>query len=130
MPINWEACPLYNKDKKRYKECPAPLADMCHFSHCDLSSDKTCGECVHFEGTIAASGERHKTYGHCYWTIGVVSSTYKCNCPHYFPKPDGFQFTYSEWIENELGEFAYSSDPTVRPLRKEKRLEWGKLFDK
>lgn len=130
MPKNLKACPIYNKDRKHYYECPVPLKNMCHFPHCDLSSDKTCGECVHFEGNLTQDGSRHPDIGHCYWTIGIVRASYKCDCPHHYLRPDNFSWTYSDWIEAQLGEFAGSSSPAVRPLRKKKYQEWKKMFDK
>lgn len=130
MPINYKACPIYNKDKKHYKDCPVPIPSMCHFSHCDLWSDKMCGDCIHFEGTLGTSGKR-TTVGHCLFIVGTTTATQKCNCPHYYKKPEGFVQTYSEWVEERVAlEIDDPHCPQARPIRKKYLEEWKKIFDK
>lgn len=124
MPINYDSCPLHTKDRKRYKECPVPLSSMCHFRHCDLSSSHVCGDCVHWVGNATFNGEPHKKCGHCYHEIGIVNSYYKCNCPYWFKRPDGFP-SYVDWIEKHVQEDILA-DRSINP--KESRKKWYKIW--
>lgn len=129
MSTNFKACPVYNKDKKHYKDCPVPFSSACHFSHCDLSSDKKCGDCVHFESTIGASGKRTHV-GHCLFIIGTTTTSQKTNCPHYILRPEGFTQTYSEWVEEHVAlEIDDPHSPQARPIRKKYLQKWKNFFD-
>ena len=125
---NLKACPPYNKDRKRYKECYKPISSMHCFEYCDLWSNKICGECVHWEPDEGVKGYSDK-YGHCYWLTCHVHTYYKCTCPHYYKRPDDFTTYYHDWIEEQTSKEVkdwYSVE--ARPVRTKYYKQWGKLF--
>ena len=66
-------CPQHKYGKKRWGEkdyfhcvCTGQLHDTIGescFLFCDVDSDHTCGECVHWLGHVTSKGKRHKKFG-------------------------------------------------------------------
>lgn len=142
---NWDACKEYKKTHNArnsgdYKECPlfAHYTGKC-FQHCDLTSECTCGECVHWQGHCTTekpigqpkynSNGRHKTYGTCPFVIGGLNSYFKHNCPHFIKRPDNFDWAMTDWVENELEKAGYDlAAPETRPARVNMRQKWFKMW--
>ena len=99
------------------------------FEYCDLYSNKTCGECIHWEPSEGVTGCYSHKCGHCYWVIGHVNVYYKCTCPYYYKRPDDFSQYYHQWIENQVAkeiEDVYSVE--ARSIRAKYYKQWGELF--
>lgn len=142
---NQNACDEYRKTHNArnsgdYKNCPlfAYFTGKC-FRHCDLTSERTCGECVHWQGhvTIESEGQpkynsngRHKKYGECPFIIGFVGVRYKHDCPHFVKRPDDFDWAMTDWVENELEKDGYDlAAPETRPARIVMRQKWFDMWD-
>ena len=78
-------CPQHKYGKKRWGEkgyfhcvCKDQLHDTIGescFLFCDVDSDHTCGECVHWLGHVTHDGKRHEKSGSCFHRIGGVGAS-------------------------------------------------------
>ena len=123
----FDNCPHNNGDKKG---CPYYYESFgkC-FSHCDLKSNRKCGDCAHWIGNCTSDiSKRHSLYGHCFYCMGGVCSDFKTNCPHYTKRKDG-EPNYIDWIEARVIELGGNPEPSLRTrrLRQQAREEWVKL---
>ena len=80
-------CPQHKYGKKRWGEkdyfhcvCKDQLHDTIGescFLFCDVESDHTCGECVHWLGDVASKGKRHEKFGSCFYRIGGIGGGFE-----------------------------------------------------
>lgn len=131
MGANHDVCPNIHKELRKEYRCPIPKRFGKCFTYCDLTSDRTCGQCVHWYGHVTHPGERHEYAGHCPHYIGGVSSVYRTNCPHFRERPEGFPI-YPDCVEARtaeiFGEGYDPHDPAVRPARAQARKEWLEMW--
>ena len=114
---NREACAAVNGE--RHRGCV--YFDRCLgkcFTHCDLWSDHTCGQCANFEMSTAL-------VGHCPHYIGSVSPKWKTNCPHFCAAKEG-EPRFHSWVERYVRD-NYDGDSReveARSVRVEAREIW------
>ena len=108
------------------------------FSHCNLDSEQVCGDCVHWYGNCTTepqgspkynSNGRHSIFGHCPFQISNVSSTFHNDCPHFRKRPEGFDWAFIDWVEDQLKQSGIDlAAPSTRPLRIEMRKKWFEMW--
>lgn len=86
-------CPQHKYGKKRWGEkgyfhcvCKDQLHDTIGescFLFCDVNSDHTCGECVHWLGDVTSKGKRHEKFGSCFYRIGRIGAWWPTCCPQF-----------------------------------------------
>ena len=86
-------CPQHKYGKKRwgnkdYFHCVCKdqlhdtIGESC-FLFCDVNSDHTCGECVHWLGDVTSKGKRHEKFGSCFYRIGRIGAWWPTCCPQF-----------------------------------------------
>lgn len=114
---NKEVCP-------GAKKCPYYwfILGKC-FTHCDLTSDKKCGNCAHWTGYWGID-KRNESLGGCVHYIGDVDARLKTDCPHYTERKPN-ELNYYDWVENFVTTHANTEDEVeLRKIRIQGRKEW------
>ncbi len=103
------------------------IGESC-FQFCDVNSDHTCGECVHWLGSETFDGERHKLFGTCFHRIGGVGAWWPTCCPKFVKNVDNVNYYdfVEDYVFQQLGKNDYS--PECREVRKAARELWSKKY--
>lgn len=132
-------CPQHKEGRNKHGRkdffpcvCHGAIHDECSgscFIYCDVDSDHTCGECVHWMGNETCSGERHKLFGLCFYRIGHIGSWYPTCCPDFVKRTD--DVVWDDFIEDYVFQHTGKNDssPECREARKAARELWRKKYE-
>lgn len=150
MSLEWckEHCPKTHRPKGVQSQYTVGRAYWCPvypdymgkcFIHCNLDSDRVCGDCVHWYGHCTTEPEgqplynsngRHALYGSCPFQITGVSASWHNDCPHFRKRPKDFDWAFIDWVEDQIEQMGL--DPaasTTRPVRIKIRKQWFDMWD-
>lgn len=96
---------------------------------CDVDSDHTCGECVHWLGHITSKGKRHKKFGSCFYRIGVIGVWWPTCCPKFVKNVDGINHYdfIEDYVFQQIGK--NDSSPECREARMAARKLWRQKYE-
>ena len=103
------------------------IGESC-FQFCDVDSDHTCGECVHWLGHVTHDGERHDKYGSCFHRIGGIGAWWPTCCPKFIKNVDNANYYdfVEDYVFQQLGK--NDSSPECRAVRMAARELWRKKY--
>lgn len=132
-------CPQHKDGKKRWGEkgyfhcvCKGQLHDTIGescFQFCDVDSDHTCGECVHWLGHVTHDGERHDKYGFCFHRIGGIGAWWPTCCPKFVKNVDNTN--YYDFVEDYVFQQLGKNDSSLecREMRMTARELWRQKYE-
>lgn len=132
-------CPQHKYGKKRWGEkgyfhcvCKGQLHDTIGescFLFCDVDSDHTCGECVHWLGHVTHDGKRHEKSGSCFHRIGSVGAWWPTCCPKFVKNVD--DINHYNFIEDYVLQQTGKSDSSseCREARMAARELWRQKYE-
>ena len=108
------------------------------FIHCNLDSNQVCSDCVHWYGHCTTEPEgtpkynsngRHKKFGLCPYQINDVGADWHNDCPHFYKRPEGFDWACPDWIEHQIEQKGFDPEAiSTRPIRIEIRKQWFNMW--
>lgn len=109
------------------------------FEHCNLNSEQVCGNCVHWYGHCTTepidqpkfnSNGRHRDFGFCSYQIDNVGAKWHNDCPHFYKRPENFDWAMPDWVEDQLEQNGFYLEVALtRKARKEVREQWFRMWE-
>lgn len=96
---------------------------------CDVNSDHTCGECVHWLGDVTSKGKRHEKFGSCFYRIGRIGAWWPTCCPQFVKNVadiSSYDFI-EEYVLQQTGK--NDSSPECREARMAARELWRQKYE-